>query len=96
MFVACCMPSFDAPLTLPSAPAALLPALTPLLKSINGPKPADPHKPGLKLDSICAWLGGFGNAKLGANYGPSLVAGSVARPWLHAYLGGSLPRHGSA
>lgn len=36
-------------------------------------------KPGLKLlasgeDSIRAWPGGFGYAKLGANYGPSLAA----------------------
>jgi len=39
---------------------------------------------GLKLlasseDTIRAWPGGFGYAKLGANYGPSLVAQGVAR-----------------
>lgn len=45
-------------------------------------KPADDgqkSKPGLKLlasgqDTIRAWPGGFGYAKLGANYGPSLAA----------------------
>ncbi|KAF2210109.1 hypothetical protein CERZMDRAFT_46048 [Cercospora zeae-maydis SCOH1-5] len=40
--------------------------------------------PGLKLlasneDTIRAWPGGFGYAKLGANYGPSLVAQGEAR-----------------
>ncbi|KKK19119.1 hypothetical protein P175DRAFT_0440981 [Aspergillus ochraceoroseus IBT 24754] len=41
-------------------------------------------QPGLKLlssspDSIRAWPGGFGYAKLGANYGPSLVAHGKAQ-----------------
>src|ERR1700753_3992008 len=30
-------------------------------------------------DMIRAWPGGFGNAKVGANYGPSLVAQQEAR-----------------
>ncbi|PSR97035.1 branched-chain amino acid aminotransferase [Coniella lustricola] len=39
---------------------------------------------GLKLctspeDTVRAWAGGFGHAKLGANYGPSLVAAQAAR-----------------
>ena len=44
----------------------------------------DPKKPsGLKLlastpDTIRAWPGGFGYAKLGANYGPSLAAHAQA------------------
>lgn len=42
------------------------------------------HSSGLKLlasneDSIRAWPGGFGYAKVGANYGPSLVAQGEAR-----------------
>ena len=41
-------------------------------------------KPGMKLlassaSTIRAWPGGFGNAKVGANYGPSLVAQQEAR-----------------
>ncbi|KAK8218607.1 branched-chain-amino-acid aminotransferase-like protein [Phyllosticta capitalensis] len=41
-------------------------------------------KPGLKLlasrdDMVRAWPGGFGYAKLGANYGPSLIAQGEAR-----------------
>ncbi|KAF2720811.1 branched-chain amino acid aminotransferase II [Polychaeton citri CBS 116435] len=53
----------------------------------NGNDAAEPSKPvssGLKLlasneDTIRAWPGGFGYAKLGANYGPSLVAQGEAR-----------------
>ncbi|OAP60945.1 hypothetical protein AYL99_05947 [Fonsecaea erecta] len=46
-------------------------------------KPAAPSK-GMRLlasrhDMIRAWPGGFGNAKVGANYGPSLVAQGEAR-----------------
>ncbi|GMG34741.1 unnamed protein product [Aspergillus oryzae] len=47
-------------------------------------KPEEGTKPGLKLlastpDTIRAWPGGFGYAKLGANYGPSLVAHGKAQ-----------------
>lgn len=48
-------------------------------------KPVAPNaKPGLKLlasqpDAIRAWPGGFGYAKLGANYGPSLEAHGKAQ-----------------
>lgn len=43
------------------------------------PKPGANAHPGLKLltsqeDNIRAWPGGYGYAKLGANYGPSLAA----------------------
>ncbi len=44
------------------------------------PKPGQPKpEPGLKLlaskeDTVRAWPGGFGYAKVGANYGPSMVA----------------------
>lgn len=70
--VACCMPSFDAP---PSSPPAV---------TLPDPTSNGAHKPGLKLlasdpDAVRAWPGGCGNAKLGANYGPSLVAGAEAR-----------------
>ncbi|UJO24142.1 Branched-chain-amino-acid aminotransferase, mitochondrial [Fulvia fulva] len=52
--------------------------------SANGNGHAAPAKQGLKLlasneDTIRAWPGGFGYAKLGANYGPSLVAQGEAR-----------------
>lgn len=48
-------------------------------------KPEDPSVPqGLKLlasgeDTVRAWPGGFGYAKLGANYGPSLAAHGKAQ-----------------
>ena len=60
-------------------------------------------QPGLKLlasptDAVRAWPGGFGAAKLGANYGPSLLAqGDAARQgydqvlWLYSQLGSSNP-----
>lgn len=54
-------------------------AAPPSLAQVNRPKAA-----GMKLlasnhDMIRAWPGGFGNAKVGANYGPSLVAQAEAR-----------------
>lgn len=50
----------------------------------SSPIPAKPKPSGLKLlasdeDTIRAWPGGFGYAKVGANYGPSLVAQGEAR-----------------
>ncbi|KAK6430576.1 hypothetical protein LTR95_013271, partial [Oleoguttula sp. CCFEE 5521] len=50
----------------------------------NGHSETKKEVQGLKLlasneDSIRAWPGGFGYAKLGANYGPSLVAQGEAR-----------------
>ncbi|GIZ44212.1 hypothetical protein CKM354_000741600 [Cercospora kikuchii] len=52
--------------------------------ALNGSANGTQAKPGLKLlasneDTIRAWPGGFGYAKLGANYGPSLVAQGEAR-----------------
>ena len=46
--------------------------------------PVSTRKPGLRLlaskeDTIRAWPNGFGCAKLGANYGPSLIAQAEAR-----------------
>ena len=50
----------------------------------NGNSETEQKKPGMKLlasqsDSIRAWPGGFGHAKVGANYGPTLVAQGEAR-----------------
>jgi branched-chain amino acid aminotransferase len=46
---------------------------------LDGPKPGEQLKSGMKLlasqgDMVRAWPGGFGYAKVGANYGPTLVA----------------------
>ena len=46
--------------------------------------PTGKVKPGIKLlasreDTVRAWPGGFGFAKVGANYGPSLIAQAEAR-----------------
>lgn len=48
------------------------------------PSPQVDQQPGLKLlaskeDTVRAWPGGFGYAKVGANYGPSLIAQGEAR-----------------
>jgi len=65
--MACCFPSYDTG-TGVAAPDS---------SRIN-------ESPGLKLlaskeDSVRAWPGGFGYAKVGANYGPSLIAQGEAR-----------------
>ena len=72
--IACCFPSLDEPTQAPVSIPTLLSA-----KAL----PEKP-KPGLKLlaskdDMVRAWPGGFGNAKVGANYGPSLLAQGEAR-----------------
>lgn len=61
-------------------------ASTPAPPALNGEAngASKQHTTGLKLlasteDTIRAWPGGFGYAKLGANYGPSLVAQGEAR-----------------
>lgn len=69
--IACCFPSFDTP----SGTAG------PNGNMIQQPSKA---RPGLKLlaskeDTVRAWPGGFGYAKVGANYGPSLIAQAEAR-----------------
>ncbi len=52
--------------------------------ALGPPAPAPVPPTGMRLlasssDSIRAWPGGFGHAKVGANYGPSLVAQGEAR-----------------
>ncbi|KAI9811632.1 MAG: hypothetical protein M1827_005381 [Pycnora praestabilis] len=74
--IAVLFPSFDEP-TGSLGPEALK-AL-----SAKGENKAE-KKPGLKLlasqdDMVRAWPGGFGFAKVGANYGPSLLAQAEAR-----------------
>ncbi len=73
--ILCCFPDMSVSLAAP-APPALNGAAT------NGHAKAG--STGLKLlasneDSIRAWPGGFGYAKVGANYGPTLVAQGEAR-----------------
>ncbi|KAM0715612.1 hypothetical protein Q7P37_009110 [Cladosporium fusiforme] len=67
-------PDMSKSLATPNAPPALEGDAAPKKKATSG----------LKLlasteDTIRAWPGGFGYAKLGANYGPSLVAQGEAR-----------------
>ena len=69
--IACCFPSFDTP----SGTAG------PSSNIIQHPSKA---RPGLRLlasreDTVRAWPGGFGYAKLGANYEPSLIAQGEAK-----------------
>lgn len=69
--MACCFPSFDTP----SGTAG---------PSDHGIRHSSKAKPGLKLlaskeDTVRAWPGGFGYAKVGANYGPSLIAQGEAK-----------------
>jgi branched-chain amino acid aminotransferase len=59
-------------------------ALQPSNGAANGSLKATSRPKGMRLlasqhDMIRAWPGGFGNAKVGANYGPSLVAQGEAR-----------------
>lgn len=69
--MACCFPSFDTP----SGAAG---------PSDNMTQQSSKAKSGLKLlaskeDTVRAWPGGFGYAKVGANYGPSLIAQGEAK-----------------
>ncbi|KAK5127435.1 hypothetical protein LTR85_006774 [Meristemomyces frigidus] len=69
-----CFPDMSKSLATPAPPA--------LTGEANGA--AKQQTPGLKLlasaeDTIRAWPGGFGYAKVGANYGPALVAQGEAR-----------------
>lgn len=71
--IACCFPDFN-------DPAATLGANA----NTEAGNIAETKAPGLKLlaskeDTIRAWPGGFGFAKVGANYGPSLLASDEAR-----------------
>ncbi len=83
--VAVCFPPLDEPhaANLPQA-SNVLPPLAPLAGTIPPLPQSSPGSAGMRLlasssDSIRAWPGGFGNAKVGANYGPSLVAQGQAR-----------------
>ena len=69
--IACCFPSFDTP----SGTAG---------PSGNLTQQSSKARPGLKLlaskeNTVRAWPGGFGYAKVGANYGPSLIAQGEAK-----------------
>ena len=69
--IACCFPSFDTP----SGTAG---------PSSNTVQQSSKSRPGLRLlaskeDTVRAWPGGFGYAKVGANYGPSLIAQGEAK-----------------
>ena len=77
--IACCFPSLDEP----TGPVLANPTHTNGIPMTNGHAPT-PRKPGLRLlaskdDIVRAWPGGFGFAKVGANYGPSLIAQGEAR-----------------
>jgi len=75
--IACCFPAFDGPGgTQKVDPTQVVNA--------DGNCATQAAKPGLKLlasreDMFRAWPGGFGYAKLGANYGPSLIAQAEAK-----------------
>lgn len=75
--IACCFPVFDGPGgTQRVDPTQVVNA--------DGNRAVQTAKPGLKLlasreDMFRAWPGGFGYAKLGANYGPSLIAQAEAK-----------------
>ena len=69
--IACCFPSFDRPSRTTG------PNSTIIEQSLKA-------RPGLRLlaskeDTVRAWPGGFGYAKVGANYGPSLIAQGEAK-----------------
>lgn len=71
--IACCFPDFNDPAATLGADA-----------NNEASNVAETKAPGLKLlasqeDTIRAWPGGFGFAKVGANYGPSLLASDEAR-----------------
>jgi branched-chain amino acid aminotransferase len=75
--LACCFPSFDKPTGTNEVLAGVTNGAT------NG-HAVPSRRPGLHLlasadNMVRAWPGGFGYAKVGANYGPSLVAHAEAR-----------------
>ena len=75
--IAVCFPAFDGP----GGTQRVAPALA---FNGNGNAKEEARKPGLRLlasreDTFRAWPGGFGYAKLGANYGPSLIAQAEAK-----------------
>lgn len=68
-----CFPDWSDPRNLPGATAPI-PNLSSAVRESKGLKLL-----ASKEDAIRAWPGGFGFAKLGANYGPSLMAQGEAR-----------------
>ena len=84
-----CFPSMDDPSSKPPSSSLPLPSRTQADGTTQDDVLTHPTKPtspakGMRLlasthDTIRAWPGGFGNAKVGANYGPSLVAQDQAR-----------------
>lgn len=71
--VMACFPDWSDPRNLPP-PSVVNPNLSATVRNAKGMKLL-----ASKEDMIRAWPGGFGFAKLGANYGPSLVAQGEAR-----------------
>ena len=77
--IACCFPAFDGP-----GGIQRLNATNGVNADGNRNAMTQAKKLGLKLlasreDMFRAWSGGFGNAKLGASYGPSLIAQAEAK-----------------
>ena len=75
--IACCFPAIDG-----ARGTQRVDPIHTAVSNTNGIK--NMSKPGLKLlaskeDMFRAWPGGFGYAKLGANYGPSLIAQAEAK-----------------
>ena len=69
--IACCFPSFDTPGGTAGPNSTIV-------------QTSSKARPGLRLlaskeDTVRAWPGGFGYAKVGANYGPSLIAQGEAK-----------------
>lgn len=71
--VIACFPDWSDPRNLPP-PSVINPDLSATVREAKGLKLL-----ASKEDMIRAWPGGFGSAKLGANYGPSLIAQGEAR-----------------
>ena len=75
--IACCFPSLD-------EPQGTVGSALPPFPSNGNTVSSEKNLPGMKLlasqdDMVRAWPGGFGYAKVGANYGPSLLAQGEAR-----------------
>lgn len=67
--IACCFPSLDTGIG----------SLAPTANGLNQKEVAGLKLLASKEDTVRAWPGGFGFAKVGANYGPSLIAQDEAR-----------------
>lgn len=74
----------ETPLSLPSLPVSQTTSTTTLESSNSSSSSSSTCTTGMRLlasrhDSVRAWPGGIGHAKVGANYGPSLLAQQEAR-----------------